>query len=192
MRLTLLLMLVLVIWCRDIESRIPYEKSGGLQSEAKHIHRHNRPVLGPHDMVGSKGVPHDEIGSHERALLLYVHWQAISTPLLVWVVSSSIALSWVIRGDPEVVAYKTSSLPLRRSLVEEGKCIRPRHEFVRDGLTQNIEHVRIDNLPVTSRTRLNEALCVGFAGEQCFPRGPGVPAWILLSPGERLTVDLNY
>ena len=101
MRLALLVMLVSVIWCRYIESRISNEESSGLQREAKHIHRHNRPILWPHDMVGSEGVPHDEIGSHERALLLSVHRQAISTPLLVWVVSSSIALSWVVRSDPE-------------------------------------------------------------------------------------------
>src|SRR2546426_11687955 len=158
-------MMVAVIWCRYIESRVPYEESGGLQREAEHIHRHDRPVLWPHDMVGSKGVPHYQIGSYQLALLLHIGWQPIATPLLVRVVSGSIALSWVVRGDPEVVAHKTSSLPLRRSLVEEGECICPGHQFVRDGLTQRIERVWIDNLPVTRRTRLDGALCVGFAGE---------------------------
>lgn len=149
MRLTLFLMRAALIRWRYIESRVPYEESGGLQREAEHIHRHDRPVFWPHHMVGSKGVPHNEIGFHQRALLLHVGRQPIAAAPLVRVVSGSIALLWVVGGNPEVAARKTPSLPLRRSLVKERECIRPRHEFVCDGLAQGIENSRIDDFPVT-------------------------------------------
>src|SRR6266568_2582030 len=151
-----------VLRCRHVESRVASEKANRFQGEAKHLHRHDRPILWPNDMIGSKGIPYDYVGPHQRAILLHVGWQPIPTPLLVWVVSRSIALSWVVRGDPQVIAHKAPSLPLRRPFMEEGKRIRPRHELVSDGTANPIAFVWIDDLPVTGRVGLDRSLRLAF------------------------------
>ena len=70
MRFTPFLMRAALIRWRYIEGRVPYEEAGRFQREAQHIHRHDWPVLWPHHMVRSKGVPHDEICFNQRALPL--------------------------------------------------------------------------------------------------------------------------
>src|SRR5712691_2931800 len=174
-----------VLRCRHVESRAASEKANRFQGEAKHLHRHDRPILWPNDMVGSKGIPYDDVDPLQGAVLLHVGWQPIPAPLLVRVVPGSIALSWVVRGDPQVTAHKAPSLPLRRPFVEEGKRIRPWHELVSDGAANAIAFVGIDDLPVTGRAGLDRPLRLAFRGKQRFTRSPGVPAWVIWPPRER-------
>src|SRR6266478_3537821 len=158
--------------CWHIKSRAAVKKAHRLQRKANHLHRRDRPILGPSDMIGAKGVPDNEIGVLHGTILLHVDRESIVASLLIWVISGSIALSRIVRSDPEVLPDEASTLPLGRSFMEEGKSICPWHELVGNGFTKEIEHRRVNNLPVASCLRLNGALGLGLVGQKCFSRDP--------------------
>src|SRR6266478_1698900 len=95
-----------------IKSRAAVEKARRLQREANHLHRHDRPILGPSDMIGSKGIPDNEISVFQGTILLHVDWEPIVASLLIWIISGGIALSRIVCRDPEVLSDKASALPL--------------------------------------------------------------------------------
>src|SRR5579884_4393482 len=171
-----------------VEGGVAIEKACRFEVEADALYRHNRPVFGAHDMVGAEGVPDNQVGLLQRAVLLDVGRQAIAARLLIRVVTGGVALRRVVGRYPEMGAREAAALPLRRACGKERKDIFLRHQLVSDGLAQSVERGRVDDFPVARGARLYRALSFGLAGQQRLPRDPGVAARIFRSPGQRLAV----
>ena len=107
--------------------------------ETDRLYWHNGPILGTHNVVGAKGVPDDQVRLFQRPILLDVDRQAVASLLLVRVFSSRESLRGVVGSSPEMSACEASSLPLWRSLSEEGERVFFRHELICDGLAQEIK-----------------------------------------------------
>src|SRR3989442_6616974 len=86
--------------CWHIKSRATVEKAHRLQRKANHLHRRDRPILGPSDMIGAKGIPDNEVGVLHGTILLHVDWESIVASLLIWVISGRIALPRIVCPGP--------------------------------------------------------------------------------------------
>ena len=96
-----------------VQRGVAIEEALRLQMETNRLYRHNRPILGTHDMVRAEGVPDHQVRLFQRPILLDVGRKLVAPLLLVRVVSSRVALRRVVGRHPEMSVCEASALPLR-------------------------------------------------------------------------------
>ena len=76
---------------RHVVGRVAGEEAVGLEHEADVGGRHHRVVFRARDVGVAEGVPEDDVGVLDRAILLGPADQAVAAPALVGIVARAIA-----------------------------------------------------------------------------------------------------
>jgi hypothetical protein len=87
----------------DIERRVVVEERSRLQHEASPVGRHDRPVLGPRNVVTAHGVPEHDIGVLDRAISFRPSGEPGTAGVLVRVIARREPLIGPVKGDPQVL-----------------------------------------------------------------------------------------
>ena len=141
---------------RDVQRRILVEEAERLEPEGDRVCRHDRPVLGPGDVVDAEDVPQHDIGVSQRRIVA----DPVADPQLVRtepaagfgarlgrIVTGRPALGVVVRGDPQRMPDHRGTLVDRRRRVQQGRDRRAGHELVTRMITVLVGPIRIDHLP---------------------------------------------
>ena len=102
-------------WAATSSAGLRSKKPTGEQQEARVLHRHDRPVLGPDEVRHAERVPEHDVGVGDRAVGGGPPRQTVTALVLVRVVARGAALARVVRRHPEVVAREAGPACRRSS-----------------------------------------------------------------------------
>src|SRR5690242_15930469 len=118
-------------WARcDVERGIAVEEPGRLKRESGPVGRHDRPVLGPGDVVSAQGVPQHDVGVLDRAVSFGPGRQPGAARVLVGVVACREALIRLVRGNPQMLRRECGTLGHRGVGVAESQDVAAWNELV--------------------------------------------------------------
>ena len=99
---------------RHVERRVPVEETERLEPERDRVHRHDRPVLGPGDVMQAEDVPEHDIGVDQRLVVGDPLGQPVIGQALGRIRSARPLLVVVVAGDPQRVTHHRRPQELRR------------------------------------------------------------------------------